>query len=116
MQLTGHRVPDLAMSNATTLRDLYTTLKTKEPAKKLANTPELRRLKEDVPNVAVHATRRTPIHKEKELGRWKIIKDELIARDLPVTGSRFVDAKPRIGVEVPKHTHRHGSLDARRPF
>lgn len=99
MQLTGHRIGDPTISSANTLGDLYNTLKTKEPPKRLAKTPEMKRLDANAANVVVHSGRRTPIHKEKEIGRWKIIEDELIARDLPVTGSRWQGAKPRIGIE-----------------
>jgi len=46
--------------------------------------------KEDLitlPNVSVFAKRVTPIHKEKSIGRWKLIEKELEARELPVTGN-----------------------------
>ncbi len=49
--------------------------------------------------MSVHKSRQTPIDKDRAVGRWKLIEDELTARDLPVTGSRFVGAKPRLGVE-----------------
>ncbi|KAI5309248.1 hypothetical protein KEM55_003683 [Ascosphaera atra] len=39
-----------------------------------------------LPNVKILPKRYTPIDKEVEVGRWKIIEEELIARDLPVTG------------------------------
>jgi hypothetical protein len=45
--------------------------------------------KEDLlalPNVSVFERRVTPIDKEKSVGRWKIIEQELQKRDLPVTG------------------------------
>ena len=98
MQLTGHRIPDLVISNANTLLDLHNSFKAKEKPKKLAYSEELQRLKTEIPNVAVHATRRTPIQKEKEVGRWKLIEDELVARDLPVTGSRWRESKPQVGL------------------
>ena len=44
--------------------------------------------KEDLlalPNVSVFERRVTPIDKEKSVGRWKIIEQELKRRDLPVT-------------------------------
>jgi len=41
----------------------------------------------------VHDHRQTPIHKHKEVGRWKVIEEELINRGLPVTGSRWQGAK-----------------------
>ena len=93
MQLTGHRIPDFTMSKVNTLSDLHSAFKAKEKPKKLSQTPQLQKLKVEIPNVTVHATRRTPIHKEKEVGRWKVIEDELRLRDLPVTGSRFQGAK-----------------------
>lgn len=93
MQLTGKRIPDPAVSSATTLEDLYNAFKTKEKIKKLAQTPQLKQVSEQLPNVKVHASRRTPVHKEKEIGRWKIIEDELVLRDLPVFGSRYQDSK-----------------------
>ena len=99
LQLTGHRISDPIISNAKTLADLHAALKTKEPPKRLAKTDQMKRLGANIPNVVVHASRRTPIHKEKDVGRWKIIEDELLARDLPVTGSRWQGAKPRVGVE-----------------
>jgi hypothetical protein len=45
--------------------------------------------KEDLlalPNVSVFERRVTPIDKEKSVGRWKIIEQELKRRDLPLTG------------------------------
>ena len=56
----------------------------------------MEKLKVAAPNVAVYATRRTPIHKEKEIGRWKVIEEELLRRDLPVTGSRWQGAKTTV--------------------
>ena len=97
MQLTGNRIPDPIISNASTLADLHNAFKVKEKPKKLAQTEQMQRLKVEAPNVAVHSRRRTPIDKEREVGRWKVIQDELIARDLPVTGSRWREAKPQVG-------------------
>ena len=98
MQLTGHRIPDPVISNANTLADLHNAFKAKEKPKKLVQTEQMQRLKTELPNVTVHHRRQTPIDKEKEVGRWKVIEDELIARDLPVTGSRWRDAKPQVGL------------------
>jgi len=39
-----------------------------------------------MPNVEIFDRRYTPIDKEKEVGRWKVIERELRKRDLPVTG------------------------------
>ncbi|KEF58864.1 uncharacterized protein A1O9_03707, partial [Exophiala aquamarina CBS 119918] len=40
------------------------------------------------PNVMVLSRRETPVDKEKEVGRWKLIEKELIERGLPVLGRR----------------------------
>ena len=37
-------------------------------------------------NVTIYNRRVTPIDKEKEVGRWKVIEERLIEKDLPVTG------------------------------
>lgn len=92
MQLTGKRIPDPAVSNVRTLADLYNVLKIKEKPKKLTQDPKMERLK-TMNNVQVHATRRTPVHKDKEVGRWKIIEDELKLRNLPVFGTNYAGAK-----------------------
>ena len=100
MQLTGKRIPDPAIANADTMEDLYNSLKVKEKPKKLAQDEELKQSIKTAANVKIQGSRRTPVHKEKDIGRWKVIEDELILRDLPVFGSRWVDAnsvakKPR---------------------
>jgi hypothetical protein len=93
LQLTGKRLPDPVISTATTLADLYAAYKTPAPPKKLAHTPQIQQLKVELPNVSVHARRQTPIDKERKIGRWKVIEDELRARGLPVTGTRWQGAK-----------------------
>lgn len=92
MQLTGKRIPDPAVSNAKTLAGLYYAFKVKEKPKKLAQDPQMEQL-QALSNVQVHSTRRTPVHKDKEVGRWKIIEDELRLRDLPVFGTRYPNAR-----------------------
>jgi hypothetical protein len=93
MQLTGKRLSDPAISTSTTLADLYNHLVVKPKPKKLVQTKEIHKLKVNNPNVTVHRTRQTPIHKERAVGRWKVIEEELVKRDLPVIGTRFRDAK-----------------------
>lgn len=39
-------------------------------------------------NVLVLSRRETPVDKEKEIGRWKVIERELKARGLPVLGRK----------------------------
>ena len=38
-----------------------------------------------LPNIEIFDRRHTPIDKEKEVGRWKIIEQELNRKGLPVT-------------------------------
>jgi len=92
-QLTGIRLPDPTISSATTLRDLYTAYKIKPAPKKLAQSSELQGLSSAAPNITVHGKRQTPIHKEMQVGRWKVIEEELTRRGLPVTGSRWQGGK-----------------------
>lgn len=40
----------------------------------------------ELPNVEVYPTRRTPITEAQKVGRWKVIKDILEKKGLPVTG------------------------------
>ncbi|EXJ90259.1 hypothetical protein A1O1_03358 [Capronia coronata CBS 617.96] len=42
------------------------------------------------PNVMVLSRRETPVDKEKEVGRWKVIERELKARGLPVLGHKVL--------------------------
>ena len=84
MQLTGKRIPDAAISQAWTVEDLYMAFRVPEKPKKLVDAPEMKSLDADLPNVTVHRKKRTSIHKEKRIGRWKLIEDELLQRNLPV--------------------------------
>ncbi|KAH9844824.1 histone transcription regulator 3 [Teratosphaeria destructans] len=93
MQLTGHRLPDFAISKSKTLADLYDALKKEPEPKKLAHTTQLKKLQDKLPNVRVYARKQTLVDKEMKIGRWKLIEDELVARDLPVFGNRYIGAK-----------------------
>ncbi|KAK5118023.1 hypothetical protein LTR62_004067 [Meristemomyces frigidus] len=95
LQLTGRRLSDRALSTSSTLSDLHHHLLARPKTKKLSQAPEIEILRSNVktPNVTFKSNRQTPIHKEKAIGRWKVIEEELIARGLPVTGSRWQGAK-----------------------
>ena len=85
-QLTGVRIPDSAINSSRTVQALLTHLITPPKPRKLV---DALKQKEDLlalPNVSVFERRVTPIDKEKSVGRWKIIEQELKSRDLPVTG------------------------------
>ncbi|KAK1818996.1 hypothetical protein LTR12_006569 [Friedmanniomyces endolithicus] len=92
LQITGMRVPDYAISSST-MADLYNRLRRLEKPKKVTETPQLQRLKIDAPNVNVFPNRRSSIDKERDIGRWKVIEEELVRRNLPVTGARWAGVK-----------------------
>ena len=89
MVLTGQRVSDPAISSSKTIGELLHKLAAPPKPKKLAQT-----LSEDksngplakLGNVKIFQRRVTPIDKEKQVGRWKVIEKELEKRDLPITG------------------------------
>lgn len=56
-------------------------------AKKLAEELAADGVLAGLPNVAVYGRRVTPIDKHKQVGRWKVIVQELEKRGLPVTGT-----------------------------
>ena len=89
IQLTGVRFPDPVLSRATTVEHIVEHLlekpKPKKLAEKLISEKELAKL----PNVQLFPRRHTPIHKHKEVGRWKVIEEALKKRQLPVTGSNI---------------------------
>jgi len=86
MQRTGRKLPDHFVQQCTTVGMLYRKLIEKEVPKKLAERVERDRKFAPLPNVKIHARRISPIDKEKEVGRWKVIERELMERGLPVTG------------------------------
>ena len=86
MQLTGIRIPDCAVQNIGTVKQLLAALQEKPKPTKLAQVLAVNSQLNKLPNVQLMATRYTPISKEKENGRWKAIVKELKKRDLPVTG------------------------------
>jgi hypothetical protein len=66
---------------------LYSLLVRPPKAKKLAEELEMKGSLQDLANVSVYDRRVTPIDKEKMVGRWKVIVNELEKRKLPVIGS-----------------------------
>ena len=87
MQLTGVRVPDPEIDNIHSAKALLGYLMEKPKPKKLADRLILNESLSSLPNVQIMDCRYTPIHREKEIGRWKEIEKELVRRDLPVTGN-----------------------------
>ncbi|KAB5566108.1 ribosomal subunit 39S-domain-containing protein [Coniochaeta sp. 2T2.1] len=86
-QLTGHIIPDHKLLTVNTVAGYLGVLVKPAPAKKLAEVIEQKGELQALPNVAVYNRRVTPIDKEKMVGRWKLIVNELEKRDLPVVGT-----------------------------
>lgn len=86
-QLTGKLIPDAKLGASHTIRNLLTIAAGTEKPKTLRQTIRAETTLNRLPNVKVHGRRITPIDKEKAVGRWKIIEEELLKRGLPVTGS-----------------------------
>ncbi|KAI9900515.1 hypothetical protein N3K66_004777 [Trichothecium roseum] len=85
-QLTGTLIPDAKLAAARTIKHLQTlaTVPPKKPklAEVLGGMSEFG----DLPNVRLHERKITSIDRENEVGRWKVIKEELERRGLPVSG------------------------------
>ncbi|KAL8367113.1 hypothetical protein RB595_000432 [Gaeumannomyces hyphopodioides] len=85
-QLSGHILVDSKLNGVRTVNDLVKVLVTPPRPKKLAEEIESRGELAKLPNVTVYNRRVTPIDKDKMVGRWKVVAQELEKRDLPVTG------------------------------
>ena len=86
MQLTGARIADPVIGRIKLVADLVDHLSEKPKPKRLAEQLLAQSALANMPNVQILDRRHTPIDKEKEVGRWKIIERELVKRGLPVTG------------------------------
>lgn len=88
MQLTGIRIPDPVIQDITSAQSLLEQLHEKPKPKKLAQALTVNEKLKNLPNVQLFGRRYTPIDREQELGRWKVIVDQLKERDLPIRGQR----------------------------
>lgn len=79
-------MPDAAIRSAKTAQTLLSHLVTPPKPRKLIDALAQQEDLLNLPNVRVYSQRITPIDREKEVGRWKLIEKELEARGLPVTG------------------------------
>ena len=93
MQLTGTRIPDPKIGSVTNARILLTHLVKKPKPKKLADNLISKELAE-LPNVQISKRRYGLIDKEKEVGRWKVIKQELERLNLQPIKGRGIGRKP----------------------
>ncbi|KAE8453782.1 hypothetical protein EG329_009294 [Mollisiaceae sp. DMI_Dod_QoI] len=84
LRITGIRIPDSAIQPSKTAGAFLSQLIKPPKPRKLAEAlqPQLLSLQ----NVKFSGTRVTPIDKEKQVGRWKLVEQELRHRGLPVTG------------------------------
>jgi len=83
---TGNRISDYQLQSVKTWKGLRNALMQKPAEKKLFKRLRNSKAFAELPNVALISKRVTPIHKENAIGRWKLIKEELLERGLPVTG------------------------------
>lgn len=86
-QLTGHIIADHKLLTVRTVAAYLSILVKPPPAKKLAEVIEQKGELVSLPNVTVYTRRVTPIDKEKMVGRWKVIVNELDKRELPIVGT-----------------------------
>jgi len=77
MQLTGTRIPDNAIKDITNAKALVGHLVKKPKPKKLAEILLVSESLASLPNLHIMDRRYTPIDREKEVGRWKVIEKEL---------------------------------------
>ena len=86
LKATGIRPSDFLLYSATTLEELRDVFLMKPQPKRLTQQLSVAEQIMSLPNVKISQRRITPIHKEKQVGRWKLIERELLDRGLPVTG------------------------------
>ncbi|CAN8098224.1 unnamed protein product [Discula destructiva] len=85
-QLTGQAIPDAKLLHVTNVSGLLATVITPPPARRVYEAIQRHGELTKLPNVKVHEKRRTPVHKAKEVGRWKVVEKELAKHGLPVLG------------------------------
>ena len=90
MQLTGRRIPDPDISAITTSGSLAVSLGKEPKPKRIAETLVQSKEVVRLPNVQILPRRYGLIEREMEVGRWKVIQEELEKRGLPVTGRAIV--------------------------
>ncbi|KAG6118052.1 hypothetical protein E4U13_000550 [Claviceps humidiphila] len=86
-QTTGVLVPDARLGAARKIKHILTLAVKKPTPPKLATLLEERGLFQEMSNVTLHSRRLGPIDREIAVGRWKVIEEELLKRNLPVTGT-----------------------------
>lgn len=90
MQLIGRRIPDPDIATITTPKTLLVHLVKKPKPKKIAEALLNSNTVTELPNVQIRHKRYGPMDRETEVGRWKVIKEELEKRGLPIFGNKRV--------------------------
>lgn len=91
MQRTGIKLSDNVIQDCDTAGSLYRRLLERPKPSKLAHIIQGDEQLTPLQNVQIHERRITPVTEDKALGRWKIIKEELAARGLPLSGKVMAD-------------------------
>ncbi|KAI5198517.1 dihydroxy-acid and 6-phosphogluconate dehydratase [Aureobasidium subglaciale] len=84
--LVKMNIPDIVMHRATTLKDFQQAIFTKPKPKKLSFALLANDELMANSNLQVRGGRQTAVHKDRNVGRWKLIEKELMNRGLPVFG------------------------------
>lgn len=82
MQLTGIRIPDAAIKSSNTAKSLLNILITPPKPRKLAEALEQKDDLIQLQNVKIYQARRSFYDKEEDIGRLKVIEEELQARGI----------------------------------
>lgn len=83
---TNMQIPDVVMHRANTLKDFQQAILSKPKPKKLSFELLANKDLTANPNLQIRGRRQTPVHKERAVGRWKVIERELENRGLPIFG------------------------------
>ncbi|KIW08499.1 uncharacterized protein PV09_01394 [Verruconis gallopava] len=86
-QRTGIRLTDPQFTHATTAGAMFNHLWKPEKPKKLAERLMSNEELANLPNVKIADHRITFVHREREVGRWKVIEEELNERGIPALGT-----------------------------
>ena len=79
-------IPSAKLSAIFTVRTLLANLVKPPKPRKLAEEIQASGELESLSNITVYDRRITPVDKQKMVGRWKVIVEELEKRNMPVTG------------------------------
>jgi hypothetical protein len=85
-QRTGIRLTDPQITHSRTVGAMFLHLWKPEKPKKLAESLMSKEDLNQLPNVKIADHRITIVHREREVGRWKVIEDELTDRGIPPLG------------------------------